>query len=336
MTAAIAMNIPGGRAVVTWWRDLATRHPRRLWFAHLALHHIEALVERETSFPLDNLAQSLYPLLRSLEYPIPLTRLHDLLGLDAALTSCLITQLISSGVLALDSTETALYFPPNIPSPSQPIAKHLRQRAIFHFTDGTPPLFVSIDENACSALMPPSTWSFDLDQLRQCLAQPESWRSRNQFLEGSCRLLLPEDLLGQAQNEVLALALDRAEQALLVLIQTEAELLGFSVNPEDWEMRREPAVKLPLTADLSQALLAPLPPEQWRQAWQLWCQQRSLPTAEVESCRLEVADHRLLVRAPGRLVDRLRQSRADSTRGDTWLLAGTGRVRHAALVELAS
>ena len=41
------------------------------------------------------------------------------------------------------------------------------------------------------------------------------------------------------------------------------------------------------------AYLAPLGGEAsvegWRHAWQVWCQQRSLPGSEVEACRLEPA-----------------------------------------------
>jgi hypothetical protein len=89
-------------------------------------------------------------------------------------------------------------------------------------------------------------------------------------------------------------------------------------------------------ADFAQSLLVPLPVEDWRLAWQGWCQQRSLPAAEVETCRFEPVDHRLVVRVPTRLMERLRQGRSEATRGDAWLLAGSGRVRHAAQIELAN
>ena len=45
-------------------------------------------------------------------------------------------------------------------------------------------------------------------------------------------------------------------------------------------------------------------------------------------------DHRLIVRAPARLADRLRQGRSEALRGEAWLLAGTGQIRHAALIDL--
>src|SRR5262249_19527844 len=113
-----------------------------------------------------------------------------------------------------------------------------------------------------------------------------------------------------------------------------AAVLGFPVRADGWALGREPVLKLEDGA----ALLAPLgaapAPEDWRHAWQVWSQQRSLPGSEVEACRLEWVEHRLRVRAPARLIDRLRATRSDALKGEAWLLAGTGRVRPAAMIEL--
>jgi hypothetical protein len=42
----------------------------------------------------------------------------------------------------------------------------------------------------------------------------------------------------------------------------------------------------------------------------------------------------LRVLAPGRLIDRLRAARSDALKNEAWLLAGTGRLRAAAVIEL--
>jgi hypothetical protein len=49
---------------------------------------------------------------------------------------------------------------------------------------------------------------------------------------------------------------------------------------------------------------------------------------------LERIDHRLLVYAPPRLIDRLRAARSDAVKQEAWLLAGEGRTRTAAQIEL--
>ena len=74
----------------------------------------------------------------------------------------------------------------------------------------------------------------------------------------------------------------------------------------------------------------------WHAAWSGWCQRRSLPTVEVEACILDHQANLVRVRAPARLLDRLRAARSDALKGEAWLLAGTGRARMAARIELHS
>src|SRR5262249_29646643 len=59
MTAAAPMTLPGGRALAGWWRELAAQAPQRLWYAHLVLHRVEALVEVKQPAPLNGLAQAM-------------------------------------------------------------------------------------------------------------------------------------------------------------------------------------------------------------------------------------------------------------------------------------
>ena len=254
-------------------RHLAARHPRRLWFAHFPIHHIEALIERNTPSPHDVLGQTLLTLLRARGSPIDLLEIQTWLCLDAGLVNILIDRLQSQGVLRRTADHTITLC--SSACVDGAVAPRLRERKVFHFTDGEPPLFVPLAESACAALMPPATWAFDLTCLQRPVSlSPYPGGADNHFDEDVCRLLLPDDLPSPSQAE--AVALDRAEQTLLVLVQTD-DLLGFAVSPEGWELHREPALSLPMNADLSLALTAPLTAEQWRQAWQVWCQQRSLP-----------------------------------------------------------
>jgi hypothetical protein len=193
-------------------------------------------------------------------------------------------------------------------------------------------------------LPPPATWRFDLTALEDCLARPAEWKARNGF---------PLDVLRvvrQPSNSSTAAAaaagggggsdwqyvpLDRAEQALLCLVEVaDEQLLGFVVRGDTWALSMPALLTLPHGAELLAPLTGDLGPEALRQAWLAWCQQRSLPGNEVDACKLEVVDHRLVVRAPERLIERLRMARSDALKGEAWLLLGTGRARLGAQVEL--
>ena len=105
--------------------------------------------------------------------------------------------------------------------------------------------------------------------------------------------------------------------------------------PESWVLEPEPLLALAEGWEEALPDLAVEPsPQMWRQAWQTWSQPRSLASADVAACRLERVDHRLLVHAPLRLIDRLRAARSDAIKQEAWLLAGEGRTRTAAQIEL--
>ena len=73
----------------------------------------------------------------------------------------------------------------------------------------------------------------------------------------------------------------------------------------------------------------------WQDAWRAWCRERNLPANEVELCSLVYQPPRLEVRAPERLLQRLRAAKSDLLKGEAWLLVGDGYVRTAALLTMA-
>jgi hypothetical protein len=178
--------------------------------------------------------------------------------------------------------------------------------------------------------------------LSACVGETAAWKARHRFPTEIRGVILPGHVDGGSSNgEVI---FDRAEQVLLALVQVPParpgapEFLGFSVRAEGWVLSREAPV-LALGGDGAQVVpgLAEEPTaEEWRQAWLAWCQPRALPPGEVEACRLEPSESRLVVRAPASLIERLRLARSDALKGEAWLLAGpaTSRTRAAALIEL--
>ena len=56
--------------------------------------------------------------------------------------------------------------------------------------------------------------------------------------------------------------------------------------------------------------------------------------ADVDACTLEPVGQQLRVRVPVKLAERLRTARGEPLKNDSWLLAGTGRFRTAAQLEV--
>jgi hypothetical protein len=130
--------------------------------------------------------------------------------------------------------------------------------------------------------------------------------------------------------------LDRPEQILLVFVPSGEAVprwLGFAVRPEGWALQTAaPALALPVREGRVEALPALAeepPPDAWREAWRGWCMGRSLSAADAEACAVEAAQDRVRVTAPQGLAQRV-----GGNRNDAWLLAGAGRVRTAAPLEV--
>jgi hypothetical protein len=321
MSATAAMTLPGGRVLLTWWRDLAGLAPRRLWFAHLILHRVEALVEAADSRPLAALAEAVLSRLARHDTGVSFSDLASDLSLDPGLLHAVLSDLEAQGRARQQADRwQATGASPSTAAPTR------QERRNFVFSDGRP-VFLPLPVAALTPLAPPAGWRFDLAALVACLNESPAWKERHGF---------PADVLRLVQGpDWRAVVVDQPAQALLLLVETahsEGMLLGYGVRADQWTLSSEPVLRCPV--EVLTDLGADPGPEGWRQAWQLWCQQRSLPGSEVEACKLEVDAHRLTVRAPARLLDRLRSARSDALKGEAWLLAGTARVRPAAVIDL--
>jgi hypothetical protein len=335
MSAPPAMTMPGGRVVLGWWRDLAGLEPRRLWYAHLVLHQVEALVEASVPAPpLAALADALRSHLADHPGPVPPPRLAGDLALDARLLAEVLADLQTRGLAWPDADGWRLTEAGRQPMTRTASAERRLQRRSFCFSASQPPLFVPLAATAPQLLAAAPALRFDLAVLEACVRESEAWKVRHGFPLDVLRVVRA----GDSPDDWRAVAVDLPAQALLALVEVAARtgtvLLGFPVRPDGWALAREPALNWPDGAEQLAPLGAEPGVEVWRHAWQMWCQQRSLPGGDVEACRLEVVGHRLRVQAPARLVERLRTARSDALKGEAWLLAGTGRVRPAAMIEL--
>jgi hypothetical protein len=328
------MTLPGGRVILGWWRELTGVRPERLWYAHLLLHRVEVLVESGRSGPLTLLARSLFALLAHSAGPLRTGALLTELKMDPVLAGDLLGELARLGLVRHGDGECWEVLPASGQGDAQVNASaHCLERRSFYFSDGSPPTYLPLSPQAGSPLTPPEGWHFDLEALEACVHQGAEWKVRHGFPEDVLRVIRLGD--GGTEPDWRQVPLVRAEQALLVLVETadSGAVVGFPVSPDGWALGREPVLSLP-SAEVLVPVVGAVEVEAWRHSWQTWCQQRNLPAAEVEACKLEVKGHRLVVQAPPRLIERLRSARSDALKGEAWLLAGTGRARATALIDL--
>jgi hypothetical protein len=312
MSAPAVTSLPSGRAVLGWWRELSALRPHRLWFAQLLLNRVEALVEIGPPAALSGLSGALLAIGAHIEAPISRDNLAAELHTDVGLLEVL-------------------------------LAGTRRTRRSFWFVAERPPLYLPLVPGAAATPTPVADAPgspqcsveegvFDLATLDTCLGQSADWKARHGFPAEIVRVVRPSPDL----EDWLAVPLLRCERAVLALVEMTpgGEVVGFPVRPDGWTLARETILNVPGGVAVLAPLLDEVDPHGWKQAWQQWSQQRNLPAGEVDACHLELAGHRLLVRAPARLVERLRAARSDALKGEAWLLAGTGRVRATAEIEL--
>jgi hypothetical protein len=321
MSAPAAMALPGGRVVLNWWRDLAGLSPRRICFAHLILHQVEVLVEAAQARPLEPLAEQVWARLSRQGEPVAFDALVASTALDAHLLHAVLDDLAARGLA--EPSDGGWRGKGEGPALS-PVPTATERRT-FTFADARPPVFLPLPPGLATPLPPPPGWRFDLGGLLACIGQSPEWKARHGFPAGVVRLVPPG-------TEWRGVALDQPGQTLLLFVEVADEVLAYAVRPDTWTLGGGPAFRCP--ADVLAALGGEPGAEGWRQAWQAWSQQRSLPGGEVEACRLEAVGHRLVVRAPARLVERLKSARSDALKGEAFVLAGGGRVRAAAMLDV--
>lgn len=326
------LPLPGGRILHGWWRELAPLAPRRVWFAQLAVHRVEVLGEVSTTTARGRLATALLGLLARRPGPLSPAEAAGDLALDPPLAAALFDDLTAAGLLEPVGDRWAVRSPA-AGNADGPAATGTLQRRTFYFTDDTPPSYVPLKPDSGVPYTPPDEWAAAVQPVADAVAQPAGWKQAQGFPTDFVRLVLPADVA--AADRWRAVPLDQPELAALVLVETDpGGLVAVPARPDGWTLAGDLKAGLPADNPLVTQALTAADAGAWRQAWHGWCQQRSLPGGDVDACRLEAVGHRLQVRAPARLVDRLRLARSDALRGEAWLLAGTGRVRAAAQIEL--
>ncbi|SRR6266545_207126 len=356
MTSATSLAFPGSRALAGWWRQLAPHKPEAIWVGHLSLHRVEALVElvhcrRPDPFTL--LVLQAVALERcsgsGAATPSPdefLTRLDERFHLGRSLLRQVVRGLLAEGLVKADEGGCTL-----TPLGEQALQRGeypwtSQERRGFHFVEPRPatgatatlPHFLDLNSHSNVARPVAEEWVFDLGALRACLERPAEWKQRYGFPPEVHAVLDPAAATSSSAWQ--QVVVDRPERLLAVLVPVTNEsgrkLLGFSVKQEGWLLQaNEPVFVINDKWDeLFPELSNPPPMSVWREAWRAWCQPRGVPPSEIDACVVDLQGVRLLVRAPAKLIERLRADRSDAIKGEAWVLAGDGPIRAAALLEL--
>jgi hypothetical protein len=220
------------------------------------------------------------------------------------------------------------------------------ERRVFHFlaplgATGRAAHFLRLDSAWGAAAGTVNGFMFDAAVLTACLGRPADWKLRHGFPMDVTAVVGPGAPPAGPVPEWQRVILVRPEHVAVLLVLAPAStggerLLGFPVRTGVWTLESVGPVFV-LQAGWQEAfpeLPNEPPPASWRQAWRAWCQPRSIPSAEAEACMLERQSYRLLVRAPKRLVERLRTARSDALKGEAWVLAGSGAIAPLALLEI--
>ncbi|MBY0230612.1 MAG: hypothetical protein K2W96_15105 [Gemmataceae bacterium] len=314
MTGEVPLVLPGSRVLPGWWRDSAALAPVRLWYAHLVLHRVECLAEAAGQSPEAALAHALLGMLAA----------NAAVDLPRPLLDSLCSMLRDEGLLdGEEPTEAGRALLARGDAPTR-----LERRA-FRFVAGPAPHFIALAQAAPLNV----GGEIGLGPVEECVARPDEWKARHGFPLDVRRVVRPP--AAPTAQDWPRVVVSGQEQAHLLLVESAEGVAGSAVQPDGWTVGREPVVRFPSAAELAEAC-GEVPASAWKQAWAGWCQQRSLPTAEVEDCQLSLEGARLVVAAPPKLVERLRQARSDALKGEAWLIAGTGRLRGLARIDLGT
>ncbi|HZU36852.1 MAG TPA: hypothetical protein VFA18_13115 [Gemmataceae bacterium] len=340
MTAAATLTFPSGRTLTSWWRQLASHHPRRWWVGHLLFHRVEALIR---------LARPLPPfavlVLRALALWPEAGDLDQRLSLDAQLLHRILQDLTQRGLAqAAGPMRWTLTDLGRQTLQAEVAVEHHDERRLFHFLNRgeRAPCFVNLGDHAGQTCAAGDEWRFDPAALVACTQQSAAWKRQHGFPWDIEAILLPtpsgsNDPAGADWQRVIV---DQPERLCTALIEAQSvegpALLGFEVRPERWSL--QPAAPVfTLLGPWQEALpelARGLPSTAWQQAWREWCELHGLGGTEAEACPLEHHGQRLRIHVPSTLMNRLRSMRSEALRGDAWLLAGEGPIRPAAQIEV--
>ncbi|HLN29073.1 MAG TPA: hypothetical protein VK395_15095 [Gemmataceae bacterium] len=347
MTARSPIHYPESRILAGWWKELAPLQPRSLWVGELLLHRVEALVDLQKSSIVDPLSLFVLKSLASTE----VQQQEDVdkkLHIGLPLVSQILRRLQQEGLVLPDKPGLWRLSPLGRHAlPEGKYAYSARERRVFNFVEseqpGRSPGYVNLHCPELDAVVPvPEEVRFDISVLKACVTAPPAWKEQHGFPVDVRELLIPcKEPTGPLCWQQIVVDRPVSLWAVLILTQSPAggdRLIALQVQENGWVLRsKEPVfAKDGDWRDLLPELAHEPASEQWRESWRAFSQAFGLSVGEVNACTLERRRHLLRIAAPNSLIQRIRAVRNDLARGETWLLAGSGRLRMAARVDLVA
>lgn len=332
MTAALPA-FPGSRVLAGWWRQLAYLQPRRLWVVYLDLDRVDALVRLRQQHPLDRFT---ILVLRGLARPkgATLEELDRQFGLGRQFLAQVARSLAQEGLACVDAGGCWSATTPGRDALAHGhFARRRCERRSFYFIrDEAPPRFLHVTPRFLAPRNVDEVHALERPVLEACVAQSAKWKSEHHF---------PVDVEALAADvpEWARVLVVHPESVLLAIVESpsggESRVLSYAIHPENWKLHLDEPV-FSLGADWRETFpcLADPSMAECQRAWVAWSQSRNLPRAEIEACRVETQEGRLCVHATHALMGRLRASRSEALKGEAWVLAGSGRQRLAAQIDL--
>jgi hypothetical protein len=347
MTADSALAFPASKALAGWWRHLAPYKPSSIWIAHLILHRVEAPVIAQQPSPVDSLG--LFVLKAVAVTPgATASAIADLLDLPAGFVRQVLKDLATNDLVHENPDNSWATTATGAEAIKHGIYTRAElQRRPFYFVENeqaAPPQYLYlVNHPDMTEWHAHDAWRFDVNVLQNCLAEPVQWKQQRRFPDDVLRvagLACAETTRPAARADWQSIILDQPKHLLALLItvgqSSGQELLGFAIQQEPLALKSDPPA-FQLSAPWQQVFptIAQDPAlDQWRQAWHEWCRPRGLLLPETENCPLERRGYKLRAMLSNQLISRLRDIHSEALRGETWLLAGSGRTRAAATLQI--
>jgi len=328
---------PPGRCLAEWWGQVASFEPRVCWFAYLFFHQVEARVRILANAPLDRLHRLI---LRALEMQSAQTPETFWPALDQRLY--LGEPALRQIMRGLCETRLVDKNPASIFTLSQlgnealatgefPSERILRRTFAFVERldiDGKrldSPHYLAMQSSRGEAWEIKDEYQFDPAWLQECIEQSAAWKRDFNFPADVLELLRTVD--ADSWDNVIV---DRPECVPLALVETkQQQLLGFGIHRETWKLLASaPMVTVGPAWPRVFPVLTHEASADWQlSAWRMLARERGISDADAAACTVSAGENSLHITAPAKPGDAVRRLRNESTKGQTWTLAGEGAIR---------
>ena len=340
MTGVSPFDITESRFLTDWWRHLSPSRPSAIWFGSLLIHRVEALVGLPHRVAVSGLAGFA---LKAIAIPqsIDVAGLSSALHLGVGVVRPLVNRLARDRLIEQSSNNAWSLTPTGKKAVGDgQYEDRLEVRRTFCFAESelNPGRRHFIPLRAGTATQPwaaDAQCSFDLNTLKNCLGQSSEWKHNCGFPAEVDELILLQPSPASGTNGVpwQRIVTDRLERLQTIVVSVpdargREQVRGYGLPP------REPIFDLDVDWRTALPDLLHNPDaEEWRESLRSWGRDQESIRQELDHCELEVRGIQLRITLSDAILAKLKTARPELLRGETWLQAGSSRLRRAAQLE---